>query len=76
MLGGTWIALTPVLLFGLVPILDVVFGLDKRDPSPDAARPFSADVALFAWLPIQLAVIGMFVAGLEPESASGRPATL
>ncbi|MDB5095767.1 MAG: Alkane 1-monooxygenase [Cyanobacteria bacterium RYN_339] len=34
-LGGAWTFLTPAFVFGLVPLLDLVLGRNKRNPDPE-----------------------------------------
>ena len=34
-LGGAWNFLTPVLVFGLVPVLDLAFGSNTKNPTPE-----------------------------------------
>lgn len=62
-LGGPWVLLPVVLIFGLVPALDAVLGHDRRDadPSEEQARARNPlyDLALFAWVPVQLTVLGL-----------------
>jgi alkane 1-monooxygenase len=60
-LGGVWTFLTPLLVFGWVPLLDVLVDVDTENASPDEearrlANPLY-DVWLWLWIPAQLGLI-------------------
>lgn len=60
-LGGGWTWLTIVVTFGLIPILDILIGADRRNVPEGEARAFAADKR-FRWVtwpvaPVQLAVV-------------------
>ena len=61
--GGMWMAATPVLVFLLVPVFDVVGGHARANPVPDAVGEprLLADLPLFVWVLVQL---GLIVAAL------------
>ena len=52
--GSAWPLLVPVIVFGLIPALDVVIGPDGTEQEP---RSFLHDFALRIWVPIQLALV-------------------
>jgi alkane 1-monooxygenase len=57
--GGALVVL-PLFLFGLIPLLDLVMGLDKGELDVDAAgavRDWRYDLWLWAWIPLQLAAL-------------------
>ncbi|MDP2340641.1 MAG: alkane 1-monooxygenase [Deltaproteobacteria bacterium] len=84
-LGAIWVALhpagftlvaLPLFLFGLIPLLDLVMGIDKAELEPDAskARDWRYDLWLWAWIPLQLAALGValhVVAGGRHGESSG-----
>ena len=61
-LGGLWPLLTPILVFGAIPILDRFSGHDAHNPDAEqvAARDHNPlyRAALYLWVPAQLGVLG------------------
>lgn len=57
-LGGWWVALTPLYLFGIVPIFDILGGLDTENPEERKGvnRDFLRDLPLWLWAPTQLGI--------------------
>jgi len=65
-LGGWWSWSTVVLVFGITPVLDALLGENHRNPptEPDGPPPQRDpvfDLALWAWVPAQLAIVGAAV---------------
>ena len=60
-LGGLWHWLTPLIVFGVIPLLDHLVGVDKRNPYPDKPSETSGVTVsqLITWLcaPIQIALV-------------------
>lgn len=60
--GGAWLWAPVVFVFGLVPLLDILFKRDTWNPSPEEAVILEADlfyrVILYAWVPMQLLLLG------------------
>ena len=58
--GGAWIALGPVYLLAMLPVLDLLFGHDRDNPVPERVgeAPPSRDLVLWSWVPIQLLFVG------------------
>lgn len=54
--GGNWIWLTPLYLFVLVPILDILGGLDTENPEERKGvnRDVSRDLPLWLWAPVMV----------------------
>lgn len=59
--GGLWIAAVPILLFVLVPIVDRLVGLERRNRDDDPRWRIAADAPLYAWVPVQLSMLVIFV---------------
>ena len=57
--GGAWPLVVPLVVFGLVPVADVLVGRDEGDEGHTHDRWF--DLPLFLWVPVQLAAIGWLV---------------
>ncbi|MEZ6184721.1 MAG: alkane 1-monooxygenase [Planctomycetota bacterium] len=57
-LGGPWSFLVLAYAFGLVPLLEPLFGHDRADPEPDPGRRPLYEAILRGWLPVELAVLG------------------
>lgn len=60
-LGGWWNFLTPVAVFGLVPLLDMIVGEDPHNPHPDRLKELG-EIKLFRWItwayvPVHLLVV-------------------
>jgi len=54
-LGGFWTYAPLLLVFGLIPLLDAVFGLDTENPDENAPRRrWLFDLPLLLWVPVQL----------------------
>jgi alkane 1-monooxygenase len=79
-IGGVFTFLTPVFVFGVVPILDIVIGISRKNPSPEEERKQSDAMSfkLITWLcvPLQIAVVlwGAFVityGALRPIEVAG-----
>lgn len=79
-MGGVWYWLTPVVFFGVVPILDELLPVNRQNWKPaeeaDVLVAWGYTMVLRLWLPIQLAVIGYGVAiassgGLSLTEATG-----
>jgi alkane 1-monooxygenase len=59
--GGVWIALMPAMIFIIIPLADAVLGLDEANAA-DVGASKLADLPVLAWLPVQVGVVGWFVA--------------
>lgn len=78
-LGGGWNFLAPAVLFGLVPLLDRLVGVDTVTVAPrgevGAAWRAWFDGVLYAWIPIQFALIGWGAwaasSATDPVAAAG-----
>lgn len=72
-LGGPWLALTPVVLFGLLPLLDEL-SLDTDNPDDEEvarrARNPLYELWLLLWIPGELALLGW---GLHQATQGARP---
>ena len=73
--GGVFTFLTPVYVFGLIPILDFLIGIDRTNPPPGQASKDLEQVIgyrLLTWAccPVQVAVVvwGAYVVALTPLS--------
>jgi len=72
MLGGLYNFLTPLLVFGLIPLLDAVLGVNARNPSaveePVLARESSFRYVTWFCVPLQAAMVvwGAYVVTHEP----------
>jgi alkane 1-monooxygenase len=58
-LGGLWPLAVPAVVFGMIPLLDVWIGGD--DTEQEAQTPLH-NIGLWAWVPVQLALIAVTVA--------------
>ncbi len=60
-LGGWWNFLLPVIIFGVIPILDLLLGVNELNPTAAQTKAHSDDLAFKAitWItvPIQLALV-------------------
>lgn len=60
--GGLWPLITPALVFGLIPLLDLAMGHDPSNPDDDQLearrRNPLYDLSLRLWVPLQLVAIG------------------
>ena len=57
--GGLWILVGLAIVFGLVPVLEVVLGLRTDNDGTDGPRRrWAYDLPLFAYIPLQLAMLG------------------
>jgi alkane 1-monooxygenase len=79
-LGGGYTFLTPLFVFGVVPILDAIIGKDTKNPSPDEEMRLGADLRyrLLTWFcaPLQIIIVfwGAWVVGrgmLSPLELAG-----
>ncbi len=71
-LGGWGLLLTPLLVFGMVPLLDGIIGIDIANPPPDASREDDRrSYRTLTWLcaPCQMALV------IWGAWAVGRPGT-
>jgi len=63
--GGWWLLVTPAVVFGLIPLLELGMKGSTRnyDPDEEAARRASKlfDLVIYAAVPVQLAVLGVFM---------------
>ncbi len=72
-LGGWGLLLTPLLVFGLVPLLDGIIGVDTHNPTPEApgeqtpGRPYGVVTWLCAPCQIALVIWGAWAAG-QPDT--------
>ncbi|HQJ07711.1 MAG TPA: alkane 1-monooxygenase [Deltaproteobacteria bacterium] len=70
-LGGALTFLTPVLVFGVVPLLDIAIGVSRKNPAPEEEGKLSSALRfrLVTWLcvPLQIALVlwGAFVVTYE-----------
>ncbi|MCS6809559.1 MAG: alkane 1-monooxygenase [Bacteroidota bacterium] len=73
MLGGFWNFLTPLVVFGIVPLLDMVIGRDSRNYSAEEyeqlEQRFSFRSVTLLYTGVQLAMIiwGAYVIGVQPK---------
>ncbi|MFO0335617.1 MAG: alkane 1-monooxygenase [Pseudomonadota bacterium] len=78
-LGGAWNFLTLVLLFVLLPLADLALGVDRAPLAPRGSAGPAArlwfDALLYAWVPIQLALLAWgahaVAAATDPVAALG-----
>ena len=60
--GGAWTFVTVAFIYGFVPLVDALSGLDMRNPSPEEAdaleRSLPFRLLTWAWVPVQLTLIG------------------
>lgn len=60
--GGAWLWAPVIFVFGLLPLLDILFGRDTWNPTPEEAAVLEADlfyrIILYAWVPMQLLLLG------------------
>lgn len=68
--GGLFAFVTPFVVFGVVPLLDALLGLDTRNPSDDEARGGRWAFRLLTWLavPVQGALVlgGAYLLATRP----------
>ncbi|MEV4489698.1 alkane 1-monooxygenase [Micromonospora coxensis] len=84
--GDAWAWwLTPLVVFGLIPTVDLLIGDDRRNPPDEAMARLSADGyyrwLTYLWLPAQYAALVLCCAvwaggGLSPLAAAGLVATV
>jgi alkane 1-monooxygenase len=73
-LGGAWVWLTPAFVFVVVPLLDVPFGLETKDPDPavvGSGRTGLHQVWLVSWVLVQLGLMAWTFARVADPGASG-----
>ena len=72
-MGQNW--LTVIVAFGALPLADWIVGQDTRNPTPaDEARGNLGSLPLYAYVPVQLGLIGwaaVVVAGSSSSSSGG-----
>jgi alkane 1-monooxygenase len=83
--GRTWLwFLTPVFVFGVIPVVDLLIGDDRTNP-PEAAVPALQSSPYYRWitylyLPAQYAALvvacAAWSAGIDPAGAAGLVLTL
>lgn len=60
--GGPFLLLTPLYVFVVIPVVDLLLGHDRTDPEPaPSGRRMAYDLALWLWVPVQLGVIALGV---------------
>jgi alkane 1-monooxygenase len=61
-LGGAWTWLTVLIIFGLVPLLDLVLGRDCSNPDENVVARLESDWfyrgIVYAWVPLHFALLG------------------
>jgi alkane 1-monooxygenase len=73
-LGGIYTFLTPVLVFGLIPILDLIAGRYSKNPGPDQEKGLEESLIFrritWACLPVQLGMVtwGAWIIANRPLS--------
>jgi alkane 1-monooxygenase len=64
-LGGGWLALTPLLVFGLIPLAELIIGGETSNPTADEADQRLGDwrykAVIYAALPVMLGVLALFL---------------
>lgn len=82
---SVWLWLGPIVILGLVPVIDAVSGLDRSNPPDDVVAALEADRyyrwLTFLFLPLQYAgfILGMWFivrGGLDPAEQIGLAVTL
>lgn len=82
---AVWLWLGPIVILGIVPILDLVGGVDQSNPPEDLIEALERDryyrIVTFAYLPLQYAgfILGMWViarGGLSAMEAVGLAVTM
>jgi len=74
LIGGMFTFLTPLVVFGIIPILDMIIGRDTRNPDPAQVEALENRKAfrILTWLcaPVQLALVfwGATIAAYQPLS--------
>ncbi|MET4102385.1 alkane 1-monooxygenase [Roseovarius sp. MBR-78] len=70
--GGWWIALIPLWGWGVMPLLDLVFGRDLSNPDPDTpdADLFWFRLLTWIWFPIEAVLVFMTIWYLTQVSAA------
>lgn len=68
-LGGWWNFLTPVLVFGLVPALDLVVGEDPHNPRAERLKELG-EIRVFRWITWAYVPIHLFVVFFGAWAAS------
>jgi alkane 1-monooxygenase len=73
-LGGAWALLPLLFVFGVIPTLDIVIGVDETQPDEQSTplRRALADLPLLLWIPVQLATTAFVIFRLS----SGEPTAL
>jgi alkane 1-monooxygenase len=61
LVGGVWAWATPLFVFGLVPVVELVWTRPLRDRRPAPLDGLVADVLLFATLPLNLGALALLV---------------
>lgn len=77
--GGLWLVAVPLYVFGFIPLIDALGGLDHDEIEPETAarawRDWRYDIWLWAWVPLQLGLI-VFAATRAIETPWSSPAFL
>lgn len=60
-LGGIYTFLTPLLTFGLIPLLDIMVGTDRANPAPEEmealAKKLRFRLVTYLYVPVQVALV-------------------
>ena len=72
-LGGAWNWLVVLVVFGLVPLLDMIIGIDAWNPESEQAPGLEKDnyyrAILYAWVPVQFLVLAFSISVAGQASA-------
>ncbi len=75
LLGGAWLWATAALVFGLVPLVELLVGGDEGNPTAEEAAGWQADwrykAIIYAALPVQLVVVGLLVVQVAAGAYAG-----
>lgn len=74
-LGGIFTFLTPVFVFGVVPILDILIGVSKKNPDPEEERQLrdAMPFKIITWFCVPFQVAMVFWGAFVVTYASLRP---
>ena len=66
---GVALVFLPLFIFGVIPLLDLLIGRERRPLAPESAatraRSFRYDLWLWAWIPLQLIALGLAVKSVD-----------